>query len=264
MGFCYITMNKYFRILFLALFFLPVSGHAQMFDVGVPDTSLTENNILYRRSYRGSVFIHSSGFGAGFRKSKNLNAFKTRFWYADLLYTKDLKEYKTTNYYYANAKSYVYGKLNDVAIARFGFGGERRMARKPYWGGVEVTFNYCGGFSLALAKPIYLYVVEYTGTSPDDLALVVRKFDPNNHFQENIYGRASFIDGLDELKPYPGVHAKAGFNFEFGEYAPVMKSLELGLAFDLFPVAVPILAFNDPENLFTQIYISIALGRRYN
>lgn len=208
--------------------------------------------------------LHSSGFGASFRKAKKENAFKKRFWETGIHYNKDLKEVRITNPWYSNSKSYVYGKLNDIIIARVGYGVERRIASKPYYGGVEVNFNYSGGFSLAIAKPVYLYVIEYTGPSQEEASLALRKYDPDEHFYDNIYGRASFLEGFDEMKFYPGVYARAGFDFEFGNYDPLIRSLEIGLAFDLFPVAVPTMAFNDPKNLFTHLYLSFSLGKRYN
>jgi hypothetical protein len=254
---------RYTLLFFLLVFFLhPVDLSAQIDSFR--DTSLFENSILYRKEYRGNVFIHSTGFGASFRKGINENAFKGRFWETSIFYTKELKEIKTTNPWYANSKSYVYGKLNDVMVARIGFGGERRVSRKPFQGGVEVNFNYGGGFSVAVAKPVYLYVIEYTGSALQEYQLAIRKYDPNQHFYENIYGRAPFSDGLNEIKAYPGLYARAGMDFEFGNYDPDIRSLEIGLAFDLFPVAVPTMAFNDPRNLFAHFYIAFSLGKRYN
>lgn len=252
-------MKYKYSFFFIFFFLLPLVGSAQISSI--KDTSLFENQILYRKEYRGGVMIHSSGFGATFRKARKDNAFKKRFWETSLIYTTDPKEVRTTNFW---SKSYYYGKLNEVIIARFGYGMERRLASKPYMGGVEVNFNYNGGFSLALAKPVYLYVFEYTGTTQDDYSLALRKYDPNEHFYDNIYSHANFFDGFNEMKFYPGVYARAGFDFEFGNYDPLIRSLELGLAFDLFPVAVPTMAFNDPVNLFTHFYLSFSLGKRYN
>lgn len=241
---------------------LPVSLIAQY--TSVIDTALQGENIIFRKEFSGGVIIHSAGWGAGLRKAKNKNAFEKSFWEADIISMKQLKEIRTTNPWYANAKSYVYGKLNDVVITRVGFGGQRQIARKPYWGGVEVLFNYSGGASIAFAKPVYLYVLEYTNLTQLEYDLVVRKYDPNEHFYDNIYGRAAFIEGLNEIKVYPGIYGKAGFDFEFGQYSRAIKALEVGASFNLFPVAIPTMAFNDPVNIFASFYISLYLGRRSN
>ncbi len=230
----------------------------------IRDTSLSENSVLYRKEYKGGIMIHSSGFGATFQKTKKDNAFKKHFWETSILYYSNLKEIKTSNPWYSNSKSYVYGKLNDIVVARFGFGGARQISRKPYQGGVEINFSYSGGVSLGIAKPVYLYVVEYIGASQQEAVLAVRKYDPNDHFYDNIYGRASFFEGIWESKFYPGVYSRVAFDFEFGNYEPLIRSLELGMAFDMFPFAIPSMAFNNSVNLFTHFYISISIGKRYN
>lgn len=260
--FVYISDMKFLTGIFVVIIaLLPVSLIAQY--TSVIDTASLGDNIIYRKELSGGVIIHSAGWGAGLRKSKNKNAFEKSFWEVDIVSMKQLKEIRTTNPWYVNAKSFVYGKINDVVISRVGFGGQRQLSRKPYWGGVEVLFNYSGGASVGLAKPVYLFVLEYTNLSQLEYDLVVRKYDPYEHY-DNIYGRAAFIEGLDEIKAYPGIYGKAGFNFEFGQYSKSIKSLEVGASFDLFPVAIPIMAFNDPVNVFSSFYISLYFGRRSN
>ncbi|PID92941.1 MAG: hypothetical protein CSA95_09085 [Bacteroidetes bacterium] len=246
----------------LLFFSLPLLGWSQ--QSMLRDTSLVENRIAYQNEYRVGVLLHSSGFGLYMRKAKRDNAFKKHFWEAGAMYHRSLKEIRTTNFNYPYSKSYVYGKLNDIFLTRLGVGGERRVASKPFYGGVAVNFNYAGGLSVVLAKPVYLYVFSFSGTPIGDEKLVLRKYDPDEHFYDNIYGRASFFSGVREIRFYPGVYARAGFDFEFGVYEPVIQSLELGLAFDLSPVPVPVMAFTDPINLFTHFYLSFSLGKRYN
>ncbi|MDD3012051.1 MAG: hypothetical protein PHU97_12115 [Bacteroidales bacterium] len=249
-------------LFFFLLFWVPFVSEAQIDTFS--DTSLAGQNIIYRKAYSGAVVIHSMGFGAGFRKAKSLNAFEKRFWEADLILMKQLKEIKTTNPWYANSKSYVYGKLNDVIVTRFGFGVQRQISRKPYWGGVELVFSYSGGASVAIAKPVYLYVIEFTNASQLEYTRVVRKYDPDQHFYDNIFGRAPFSEGLAEVSVYPGLYGKAGVSFDFGQYATSISALELGFTVDLFPIAIPVMAFNYPVNLFATLYLSFSLGKRYN
>ena len=94
--------------------------------------------------------------------------------------------------------------------------------------------------------------------------LTTEKYDPEEHFRDNIYGRAAFTKGISETKVYPGLYAKAGFNFEFGNYTSIIKALEIGATVDIFPNPVPMMAYNDPEYWFLNIYLSVNFGKRYN
>jgi hypothetical protein len=137
------------------------------------------------------------------------------------------------------------------------------LNRKPYWGGVELRLVGFGGVSLAIAKPVYLYILNFT-SSYYDYDIVVEKYDPTQHFLDNIYGRAPFSRGLGELKFYPGVYGKLGMNFEYGQYNSKVKSVEIGVVFEFYPIPVPIMAFNDSDYYFLTLYINISIGKRYN
>lgn len=220
------------------------------------------NRVLLKKEVSGGITIHVLGMGMNFRKGVNKTFFNSRIFEIEGVSMKHPKQVRVVNPYYYNAKSYVYGKLNHVYILRVGYGFKKLLNRKPYWGGVELRLLYMGGVSIAFAKPVYL--IFWDPNNP--YVTVEQKYNPNNPFHNGdyIYGRAPFIDGLGELKIYPGVYTKAGLNFEFGTLNSKIRALEAGAVFEFFPIAIPIMAFNPPQNFFLTFYINFSLGKRHN
>jgi hypothetical protein len=249
----------------ILLLALTISGYAQEQE-RIPnrfdqiDTIL--NKVILRHEIMGGATLNTRGFGLIFGKGYNATAFKKNLWEAEFFGVRGDKQVRINFYgaYYSNANSYVFGKLNKVYNLRVGIGQQHLLNTKPYWGGVELRFTYYGGLSLGFAKPIYLYIINQTGFNTIDS----KKYDPDEHFVENIYGRAPFLDGLNEIKLHPGAYLKAGLNFEFGQFNTVVRALEAGIMIDGYAVPIPIMAFNDPHHYFFNFYVNVTFGKRYN
>jgi hypothetical protein len=247
-----------YLIVFLSLCSAPSIAFSQ--DVG-SDTILDQ--VLLRKKLAGGIVLHSRGWGFQFQKGRNITYFKSIMWEVNAVSMKSPKQVRTINPYFSNAKSYFYGKMNHVFVLRGGIGFDRMLNRKPYWGGVELRLVAFGGVSLAIAKPIYLYILKFT-SSYYDYQIVIEKYDPSKHFLDNIYGRAPFSRGLGEMKFYPGVYGKVGMNFEYGQYNSKIKSIELGAVIEFFPIPVPIMALSDGNYYFLTLYINVSIGKRFN
>jgi len=249
-------------IVIISLCTIPASS--QVFDDD--GYMVYSDSVLLVKEMTGGFILHSSGWGIEVRKGKNVSAFKRRMWEFDFVEVKSPKEIRVINPYFSNAKSYIYGKLNNVYFLRAGYGQYHLLNSKPYWGGVEVRYFYSGGFSLGLAKPVYLNIINLVSISTYyfEYELSTEKYNPEEHFRDNIYGRAAFVKGIDQTKLYPGIYGKFGFTFEFGSYTSMIKALEIGATIDLFPRPIPMMAYNEPEYYFLNIYLSINFGKRYN
>lgn len=219
------------------------------------------DRVLLKKELSGGVTLHNLGMGVGFRRGTNKTFFNSRIFEVEVVSMKHPKQVRMINPYYYNARSFVYGKLNHVYILRAGYGFKKLLNRKPYWGGIELRALYMGGVSLAFAKPVYLYFWDETYTY-----YVEEKYNPDNvyHNLEYIYGRAPYLDGVSELKVYPGIFAKGGLNFEFGTLNSKIKALEVGGIAEFFPKAIPIMAYNPANNFFFTFYLNFSLGKRYN
>jgi len=219
------------------------------------------DRVLLKKELTGGVTLHVLGLGANFRKGVNKTYFNSRIFEIEVVSLKHPKQIRLINPYYYNAKSFVYGKLNHVYILRAAYGFKKLLNRKPYWGGIELRVLYMGGVSVAFAKPVYLYFWDETITFIKE-----EKYNPDNpyHDEEYIYGRAPFVNGLGELKVYPGLFVKAGLNFEFGALNSKIRALEVGGVAEYFPIAIPIMAFNPEQSFVLTFYLNFSLGKRYN
>lgn len=223
----------------------------------------TEPQFFLRKELAFRFYAHTSGFGFGVTKAYSPTVFKKRIMEAEILNMKSPKEIRTVYPFADNSKSYVYGKLNYFFLIRAGYGYEKLLNRKPYWGGVEVRYLYHVGASLGFTKPIYLYIINYSPNS-SEYSLTTEKYDPASHFYDNIWGRAPFTYGLNQTVLHPGLYGKFGFQFDFGADNDRVKALETGVVLDAYPDAIKIMAFNNPKNFFLTFYLSLNLGKRYN
>jgi hypothetical protein len=222
------------------------------------------DNILLEKQWSLGVQLNTNGWGLKFLSGKNITAMKQFLWEIEFTTYKEAKEVKTINQYFSNSKSYIYGKLNYVYFLRGGIGFQHILNRKPYWGGIQLSYHYYGGFSLGIAKPVYLYIIHITSLQNENYDITEEKYNPDLHFIENIYGRASFLSGILNSKLYPGLYVKSGLDFEFGAHNKSIQMLEVGATLDYSPIPIPIMANNPKRSLFLTLYLSFSFGKRHN
>lgn len=237
---------------------------AQEIDIQSDDNKPIEERIVYSHQNTKHVAIHSQGFGAGFKIGRIKSINRTTNWEVDVVSLHALKEIKTINMATYYTRPYVYGKLNSVFVARFGYGEERRIFGKPYWGGVETRWIYEAGASLALLKPYYYYVLVYYST-PNGFEEVVEEqtFDQNGQWVD-IIGKAAFTKGIAQTKLSPGAHASIGLNFEFGKSRANVQSISVKAIVEGFPLGVPIMDGQHNRWLYITLHLSYNWGSRFN
>ena len=254
------------RLLVLALLGAsPFLLSAQEIDIQSEDDKPLEEKLVYTRQNSIDIAIHSQGFGAGFKLGRIKSIYKTVNWEGEVVSLHSLKEIKTINISEYYTRPYVYGKLNSVYVARFGYGQENRIYGKPYWGGIETWWTYEFGASLAFLKPYYYYVVVYRPTSDSNYQEVIDEQTFENKDQwMGIIGRAAFTKGLLETKLSPGVHASAGLSFEIGKQRTRMQSINIKVIAEGFPMGVPIMDGQCNKWLFVTFHLSYNWGSRFN
>lgn len=220
---------------------------------------ILDNKILYNKEMSGSIIAHTHGLGLNFRKGSHITGFRKGIFEIDLVGMKHNKEIKSYNLNYSNSKGFVYGKLNSFTILRTGYGILQVLNEKPYRGGVEVGSLISGGLGIGFLKPIYVIVSDPN----DNNKLVVKKYNFDLNF-EDIEGKASFINGFDQIKFKLGLFAKIGFNFDFGSYYEFVKALQIGAVIDAYPKPIPIMALAKNNSIFFNFYFSLNFGKRYN
>ena len=238
---------------------------AQNIDIQSDEDRPLEERLVYNHQNTFNVGIHSQGLGAGFKIGRIKSIYTTRNWEAEFVSLRSLKELKTLNLSTWNTRPFVYGKLNYVYVMRFGYGEERRIFGKPYWGGIETRWTYEFGASLALLKPYYYYVSIYKqlddGTYVE--AYDEQTFDHKGEWVD-VLGRSSFTKGLAETRLSPGLHASLGISFDFSKTRTRVQALNVDVKAECFPMGVSIMDSERDKRFFLTFMLSYNWGSRFN
>lgn len=225
--------------------------------------------VVYSNQVFGGIHMHSNyGWGGTFTFGRYNGVNKVNFFSIDAISMKHEKEIKSFNPIYEESKSYVYGKLNNFYVIRPAFGRKVTATPKLRKSGVQFGYSWSLGPSLGLTKPVYLEI-GYPSIPYEYLA--VERYNPDEHYFDDIFGRASGFHGLDELRLHPGLFAKFALTFEYANEKDRLKGLEAGVAVDAFLDRVPIMAdeVSGQEGatnkwLFPTLYLNLFIGKKYN
>ena len=219
-------------------------------------------DVLFSHTSGVNVFAHTQGAGVGFRYGYFLTAKTSRSLGCSLLYLRHEKEEKTNNPFYVEGLPYVTGKVNSFMIFRVYVESRREINPKLRKGAVQVERVFRYGASLGLEKPVYL-VIGYPEI-PYEI-LVDELYDPIEHFYNDIYGRSSWVNGLDEMTIVPGVNASYGLTFEYGNERSFTRSVEVGATIDVFyrPVEIMSEQFVDSKFAFLNLYLKLGVGSKW-
>lgn len=251
-------MVKATSVILITLFFI-MAAHSVL----AQDLFEDEAKIVYKQQVMGGLNLHTSGWGLNLSFLKNKTAFKARVIQIQFVGIKSHKEVKSYNPYYEDARSYFYGKENNFYVLRPSWGYRKVLYDKIRKNGVELSYIWSVGPSIGIAKPVYLEIGQ---PSLPYQYVVVERYDVNEHFQENIYGRASGLNGFSEIRFHPGLHGRFAFMFEYSPKKTGVTALETGIAMDLYGKRIPIMALEDSENrqIFVNFYVSILFGKKFN
>ena len=247
--------NQLLRYLFITFVFIGLfnTSYSQEERIG----EKKDIKLIYRSDYSGGLFLHSHGYGANFRYGQNLTARVKRIFSAELLNMKHPKEKKIFNAGQDDARGYYYGKLNSLTLLRASIGRQKIIHAKELKGGVQVSYLYAFGPILGFLKPIYLEIGE-TGFS----SVKIERYDPDEHSQGEIYGRALFTYGLNEISFVPGGHAKFAMNFEYAPDDDLMKALEVGMLLDVYAKEPEIMTTAKNEQFWLTFYVNLQFGKK--
>lgn len=221
---------------------------------------LNEQQKVFFRNERSFAFLlNTDGFGVSYRSAKRIDYLNKRLIEVDAGILKSLKEYRQ-RVAFNQGGTYVFGKLNSTFFLRAGYGHQHEIYKKADLGGIAIRYFYSGGPVFAIYKPIYYRVLYPIVNRPTEYEIRLEKFDVNAMAISNdIYGRASFTKGLNEIKFLPGLFAKAGFNFEYSKEDKAIHAIEIGAVVNAFPKEVPIMAI-DNKQFFVSIFVSYRFG----
>lgn len=217
-------------------------------------------NVLYNHEASFGLFMHSAGgFGMAYRRGEHVTAKRKKMFEIEVSNFKHPKEVKSVNSYYANSKGFIYGKLNSILLIRPGVGYQNVLYQKSDKKSVEIRYSYFVGGTLAFAKPVYLEIKKGTPSSIP----TTERYNPEIHKQEDIFGKAPFFKGIEKTAIYPAAYAKLALSFEYADRYNALKAIETGAVVDIYPKAMPIMAFNKKQQVFISLYLKIIWGKKW-
>jgi hypothetical protein len=217
-------------------------------------------NVLYRNESTFGIYVHSAGgIGIAYRRGQHVTGKRKRMFELEAQNFKHPKEVKSVNSYFENSKGFSYGKLNSFLILRPGVGFQNSLYQKSDKKNVEIRYSYFVGAALAFAKPVYLEIIR----DPQEGSVSTERYDPEIHSIDIIYGKAPFFTGIDKTKIIPGGYAKLALSFEYADRYSSIKAVETGLVFDVYPKALPMMAFQKNQQVFASIFLKIIWGKKW-
>lgn len=212
--------------------------------------------------FQFGLMMHTQGGGITARKGKYRGASQIGWIGADLCMFQHPKELRISNPVYENSRPYVYGKQNALYLLRLWRGHQRLRSEKLRKDAVRLSTHFRYGLTLGILKPVYLEI-GYPDIPYDYVATEV--YDADAHFSDNIYGRAAWSNGLDQLTLVPGLHVSYALDFEYGNERSQQRSLSAGIACDAFlnPPEIFAEGFEQNPRLFVTLFATFELGRKW-
>ena len=222
-----------------------------------------QHKVFFRNERSIAILLNSDGFGLSYRGAKRIDYRNKQLLEIEGGILKDPKEYKTSNEYTQSGGNFIFGKLNSVFYIRGGIGHQHELYKKADLGGIAIRYFYLAGPVVALYKPIY-YRVLYQ-ISNTDFEIKEEKFDPASiTVHDDIYSKASFTKGLNEITILPGLFAKGGLNFEYSKEDKIIHAIEVGAQINAFPKKIPIMANTENKAVFFSLFVSYRFGIIFN
>ncbi len=203
------------------------------------------------------IFVHTAGFGIGYQHGRTPDLYNKHFWEIQLMYNQHPKSVRSINSFYANVRPIRYGQLYTTYFLQGGYGYQRTLHQKPYWGGVQINYHLSAGPALCIAIPNYVEVLNYnTGFSE------IVRYNPEIHNLNNILGGAGMFTGISETTARPGFYAKTGLSFDFAKSDYKLRSLEIGAQIQMVFPFIQQMAFNKAKPFYLTGYLSFNFGKK--
>lgn len=217
-----------------------------------------QQTVFYRNERTFGIILNTDGFGLDYREGKRINYLNKKLYEIEVGILKHPREIKLSNPYFQSGSSFVYGKLNCVSYLKVGFGRQHELFNKEDLGGVAIRYFWTVGPDLVIYKPIYYEILH--ALSLTEYEIKEEKFKRGIHYPGDIYGKASFGKGFNEIGVIPGVYGKFGFNFEYSKEDKVIHAIEVGTTLSAFARKVPIMAVEDNKAIFLSLFVSYRMG----
>ncbi len=194
--------------------------------------------------------------------------YRTRFYHFGVGELRHIKEQRQSVAPTASRsfRPFVYGKQNNLLVARVGWGTKRYYSEKAKKKGVAIGTSYTFGPTLGLLKPYYLALRRTSGTDAQGRVSHEKYSEENKDLFLNnsthILGASGFSRGVKELSLLPGGNASIALHFDWGAFDEVVKALEIGIQADIFLKKAPILVTEENNQAFFNFFVNLQFGKR--
>ena len=221
----------------------------------------------YNRDSRSLVFmLNSNGYSAGFRFSKRIDGFRSRLIDIDLAWVSHPKEQRVSSLY-PNQSKFVFGKLNQLMVARLGYGRQKELFGTFAASGIAINFYYTAGVSIALLKPVYYDIVK--DVIIDNNGNVIQIIHESETFDKEtvlnpgqIYSGGSFFDGFDEIDPVVGFYVKAAVSFDINKKFKAINALEIGAILEVFHKELALMEHTKHQQYLLTMFVAYRFGKK--
>ncbi len=229
-----------------------------------------KKGIVFEKEFSIDLRLHTNGWAVAGNYGKIETYKRTQLFQVEIGEIKHPKEIRQSFDFATSgtnvASSFVYGKQNNFYQINASYGYKHYFSEKAKRRGVAVGMTYMGGFSLGILKPYYLELIEldpngggYT-TTPRKYTEETAEDFLNTGL---IFGGGGVLRGFTEIKPRPGLHAKAGLHLDWGAYDQFVKAIDVGVMVNGYFSKIPIMILEENRPVFVNFYLTIELGRRW-
>ena len=240
---------------FNAICFFLFAQEIEVDEMQMETITIKEWNIL--------LGLNSSGFSLGFQQGKTPNYKYKHFWEIEFSYC--IHHKAVLGKRIPEGRSFCYGKLYDLFFLRGGYGYQRIISHKPYYGGVQIRYFFSAGASICFGLPTYLEINKIVNIDSTYYPHTeIERYDPKNsdHTLGNINGAAPFFDRFHKIAVRPGFYGKTGLNFDFSNHPLKMQVLEVGVSMDMVFPFIKQMAFNKTKPVYFYGYIAYSFGKK--
>jgi hypothetical protein len=222
--------------------------------------AIEEPQLFYRKRVMIGGNLNSSGLGGiNFKYGWHKTGTKKNMLDLELARVRHPKETRI----YGQSETpqqYTFGRLNMAFLLRSGYGQTIFITERPYKNALQLNFNYAVGVSAAFLKPIYLDIF-YPNTDGIGGYVVPERYDPVKHDnQSRIFGNSSFFQGINNTSLKVGAYGRASLSVEWGEYPDEFHTIEAGVAVDVFPDRLPLMAYQPKTFYLFNLFIGYQFG----
>jgi hypothetical protein len=219
---------------------------------------------LYKKEASGGLRVQTNGIAMYLEYGWIKDMKRTRLLQVEYFYHINYQQ-KIQKAQRQSGRSFYYGKQNNFHAIRISYGFKRCIADKANRNGVRMSVSFFGGFSLGLAKPYYLNLLQ--PTTDGDIVIKPERYSEANASRflslDSIVEAAPIRYGLNQMQPIPGIHLKSSLDFDWGTKDAYVKALEAGIMLDLYYKRIPVMI--NKSNRFYQIglYAAFHFGKRW-